>query len=76
MTEALLNKGKKYRKIRTLQWFKRWNSTKLKDLASKRNIKIFYTGKKIDNSQGVAVYISNMIITKILMRLMKNLLES
>ena len=28
-------------------------------LRIKRNIKIFYTGKKIDNSQGVAVYISN-----------------
>ena len=73
--EALLNKEKNIEKLELYNGLKGETVQKLKDLASKRNIKIFYTGKKIDNSQGVAVYISNYVITKILMRLMKNLLE-
>lgn len=33
--------------------------TKILELASKKNIKIFYTDKRHDNSQGVVVYVSN-----------------
>ena len=59
VTEALLNKEKNIEKLELYNGLKGETVQKLKDLASKRNIKIFYTGKKIDNSQGVAVYISN-----------------
>ncbi len=59
VTEALLNKEKNIEKLELFNGLKGETVQKLKDLASKRNIKIFYTGKKIENSQGVAVYISN-----------------
>ena len=59
VTEALLNKKKNIEKLELFNGLKGETVQKLKDLASKRNIKIFYTGKKIENSQGVAVYISN-----------------
>lgn len=59
VTEALLNKEKNIEKLELFNGLKGEAVQKLKDLASKRNIKIFYTGKKIENSQGVAVYISN-----------------
>ena len=57
--EALLNKEKNIEKLELYNGLKGETVQKLKELASKRNIKIFYTNKKIDNSQGVAVYISN-----------------
>ena len=59
VTEALLNKEKNIEKLELFNGLKGETVQKLKDLASKRNIKIFYTGKKIENSQGVSVYISN-----------------
>ena len=59
VTEALLNKEKNIEKLELFNGLKGETVQKLKDLASKRNIKIFYTGKKIENSQCVAVYISN-----------------
>ena len=59
VTEALLKKEKNIEKLELFNGLKGETVQKLKDLASKRNIKIFYTGKKIENSQGVAVYISN-----------------
>lgn len=59
VTEALLNKENNIEKLELFNGLKGETVNKLKELASKRNIKIFYTGKKIENSQGVAVYISN-----------------
>lgn len=59
VTEALLNKDKNIEKLELYKGLKEDTTRKIKELASKRNIKIFYTGKKIENSQGVAVYISN-----------------
>lgn len=59
VTEALLNKEKNIEKLELYKGLKEDTVKKIKELASKRNIKIFYTDKKIDNSQGVAVYISN-----------------
>lgn len=59
VTEALLNKEKNIEKLELYKGLKEETVRKIKELASKRNIKIFYTGKKIENSQGVAVYISN-----------------
>lgn len=59
VTEALLNKEKNIEKLELYKGLKEDTVKKIKELASKRNIKIFYTGKKIDNSQGVALYISN-----------------
>ena len=59
VTEVLLNKEKNIEKLELYNGLKGETVQKLKELASKRNIKIFYTNKKIDNSQGVAVYISN-----------------
>lgn len=59
VTEALLNKEKNIEKLELYKGLKEDTVKKIKELASKRNIKIFYTGKKIENSQGVAVYISN-----------------
>lgn len=58
VTEALLNKENNIEKLELYKGLKDETVRKIKELASKRNIKIFYTGKKIDNSQGVAVYIS------------------
>lgn len=59
VTEALLNKENNIEKLELYRGLKEDTVKNIKELASKRNIKIFYTGKKIDNSQGVAVYISN-----------------
>ncbi len=59
VTEALLNKEKNIERLELYKGLKEDTVKKIKELASKRNIKIFYTGKKIENSQGVAVYISN-----------------
>lgn len=59
VTEALLNREKNIEKLELYKNLKEETVKKIKELASKRNIKIFYTGKKIENSQGVAVYISN-----------------
>lgn len=59
VTEALLNKENNIEKLELYRGLKEDTVKKIKELASKRNIKIFYTGKKIDNSQGVAIYISN-----------------
>lgn len=59
VTEALLNKENNIEKLELYKGLKEDTVKKIKELASKRNIKIFYTGKKIDNSQGVAIYISN-----------------
>ena len=59
VTEALLNKEQNIEKLELYKGLKEETVRKIKELASKRNIKIFYTGKKIENSQGVAVYISN-----------------
>lgn len=59
VTEALLNKENNIEKLELFNGLKGETVNKLKELASKRNVKIFYTGKKIENSQGVAVYISN-----------------
>ncbi|WP_022819597.1 23S rRNA (guanosine(2251)-2'-O)-methyltransferase RlmB [Fusobacterium russii] len=59
VTEALLNKEKNIEKLELYRGLKEETVKKIKELASKRNIKIFYTGKKIENSQGVAVYVSN-----------------
>lgn len=58
VTEALLNKEKNIEKLELYKGLKEETTRKIKELASKRNIKIFYTGKKIENSQGVAVYVS------------------
>lgn len=58
VTEALLNKENNIEKLELYKGLRDETVRKIKELASKRNIKIFYTGKKIDNSQGVAVYIS------------------
>ncbi|MBS9775496.1 MAG: 23S rRNA (guanosine(2251)-2'-O)-methyltransferase RlmB [Fusobacterium sp.] len=57
--EALQNKEKNIEKLELFNHIKGETINKIKELASKRNIKIFYTKKKIENSQGVAVYISN-----------------
>lgn len=57
--EALKNKEKNIEKLELANNIKGEIINKIKELASKRNIKIFYTKKKIENSQGVAVYISN-----------------
>lgn len=57
--ETLLNKEKNIEKLEIYKGNKEETVRKIKDLASKRNIKIFYTNKKIENSQGVAVYISD-----------------
>lgn len=59
VTEALLNKENNIEKLELYKGLKEDTVKRIKELASKRNIKIFYTGKKIDNSQGVAIYISN-----------------
>lgn len=59
VTEALLNKENNIEKLELYKGLKEDTVKKIKELASKRNIKIFYIGKKIDNSQGVAIYISN-----------------
>lgn len=58
VTEALLNKETNIEKLELYKGLREETVRKIKELASKRNIKIFYTGKKIENSQGVAVYIS------------------
>lgn len=58
VTEALLNKETNIEKLELYKGLREETVRKIKELASKRNIKIFYTGKKIENSQGVAVYIT------------------
>lgn len=57
--EVLLNKEKNIEKLEIYNGLKNETVKKIKELASKRNIKIFYTGKKIENSQGVSIYISD-----------------
>lgn len=56
--EVLQNKEKNIEKLEMFKGNKDEKLNKIKKLASERNIKIFYTDKKIENSQGVAVYIS------------------
>ena len=75
VTEALLNKEKNIEKLELYNGVKGEHIQKLKDLASKRNIKIFYTGKKIENSQGVAVYISNFEYYKEFDEVYENILK-
>lgn len=57
--ETLLNKEKNIEKLEIYKGVKEETVKEIKILASKRNIKIFYTNKKIDNSQGVCIFISD-----------------
>ena len=56
--EVLQNKEKNIEKIEIFKGNKDEKLNKIRRLASERNIKIFYTEKRIENSQGVAAYIS------------------
>lgn len=57
--ETLLNKEKNIEKLEIYKGVKEETVKEIKILASKRNVKIFYTNKKIDNSQGVCIFISD-----------------
>lgn len=57
--EVLQNKEKTIEKLEIFKGAKDEKVNKIKRLASERNIKIFYTDKKRENSQGVVVYISD-----------------
>lgn len=56
--EVLQNKEKTIEKLELFKGIRDEKINKIKKLASERNIKIFYTDKKTENSQGVVVYIS------------------
>jgi 23S rRNA (guanosine2251-2'-O)-methyltransferase len=57
--ELLQKKDSNIEKIEIFKGLKGENVGKIKKLASERNIKIFYTNKKDDNSQGVVALISD-----------------
>ena len=57
--EVLQNKEKTIEKLEIFKGAKDDKINKIKRLASERNIKIFYTDKKRENSQGVVVYVSD-----------------
>lgn len=57
--EVLQNKEKTIEKLEIFKGAREEKINKIKALASKRNIKIFYTDVKRENSQGVVVYISD-----------------
>ena len=57
--EVLQNKEKTIEKLEIFKGAREEKINKIKTLASKRNIKIFYTDVKRENSQGVVVYISD-----------------
>ncbi len=57
--EALSNKENNIEKLELYKGNKDETVKKIKELASKRNVKIFYTNKKFENSQGVTLYISD-----------------
>lgn len=57
--EVLQNKEKTIEKLEIFKGAKDEKMNKIKRLASERNIKIFYTDKKRENSQGVVVYVSD-----------------
>lgn len=57
--EVLQNKEKTIEKLEIFKGAREEKINKIKTLASKRNIKVFYTDVKRENSQGVVVYISD-----------------
>ena len=57
--EVLQNKEKTIEKLEIFKGAKDDKINKIKRLASERNIKIFYTDKKRENSQGVVVHVSD-----------------
>ncbi|MGL6115205.1 23S rRNA (guanosine(2251)-2'-O)-methyltransferase RlmB [Cetobacterium sp. SF1] len=58
VVELLENKEKNIEKIEIYKGLKEDKLGKLKKLASARNIKLFYTNNKVENSQGVVAFIS------------------
>ncbi len=58
VVEALQNPEKNIEKIEVFKGVKAERLGQLKKLASKRNIKIHSTGKRVENSQGVVAFIS------------------
>lgn len=56
--EVLENREKTIEKLEIFKGARDEKINRIKRLASQRNIKIFYTDKKRENSQGVVVYIS------------------
>ncbi len=58
VTEVLQNPEKNIEKIEIFKGAKADRFGQIKKLASRRNIKIHYTGKRVDNSQGVVAFIS------------------
>lgn len=57
--EVLQNKEKTIEKVELYKGARDEKINQIKRLASKRNIKIFYTDKKRENSQGVVVFVSD-----------------
>lgn len=57
--ELLQKKDSNIEKIELFKGLKGENVGKIKSLASERNIKIFYTNKKDENSQGVVAFVSD-----------------
>lgn len=57
--EVLQNGDKNIEKVEIYKGMRDEKLNLIKKLASKRNIKIFYTNKKYDNSQGIVVLISD-----------------
>ncbi len=58
VTEILQNPDKNIEKLEIFKGAKVDRFNNIKRLASKRNIKIHYTGKRVENSQGVVAFIS------------------
>jgi len=59
VVEVLQNSEKTIEKIEIFKGAREERFTHLKNLASKRNIKIMTTNKRVENSQGVVAYISD-----------------
>lgn len=57
--EVLQNKEKTIEKVELYKGARDEKINQIKRLASKRNVKIFYTDKKRENSQGVVVFLSD-----------------
>lgn len=57
--EVLQNKEKNIEKLEIFKGVREEKIKKIKELASLRNIKIFFVGKKEENSQGVVAHISS-----------------
>ncbi len=58
VTEALQNPDTNIEKIEVFKGLQNDKIGKIKNLASKRNIKIHYSDKRVENSQGVVAFIS------------------